>query len=134
MLKNKDSVLYWAPGKNKGTSIIQWSARVIDIGVHYCKEKSRRTGKLESFWYAYDLTSYHVASGTKPTEAIENLLHVIWGGEVLAKEFRAKGERIIRNRLHQEHPDAIRDFKAAIKKWNGYVIKGVDWRKWHTVA
>lgn len=115
-------------------SIIQWSAKVIDIGVHFCIEKSERTGKKDRFWYAYDLTSYHVAAGKKPTEAIDNLLHVIWGGEILAKEFRAKGERIVRNRLHVTHPDAIRDFKAALKKWKGYVIKDVNWREWHAKA
>lgn len=117
--------------KKQKKSVIQWCAKVIDIGVHYCREKCQITGKMKGFWYAYDLTSYHVSAGQKPTEAINNLLHVMWGGEILAKEFRAKGERIVRNRLHLEHPESLRECKAAIKKWKGYVIKGVDWREWH---
>ena len=49
--------------------------------------------------------------------AIENLLHVLWGGEILSKEFKQKGERIIRNRLHLEKPESLRDCKEAMKKW-----------------
>lgn len=127
---NESAVLFRSKGPK--TSVIQWSAKVIDIGVHFCVERASKGRKKHQFWYAYDLTSYHVATGPTPTKAIENLLHILWGGEVLSTEFRKKGERIIRNRLHREHPEAIRDMKQALKEWKGYVIQRVEWRKWRS--
>lgn len=128
--------------KKKTVAVIQWSAPIIDIGFHYCEEPRSeklldvlwvKTGEVSKFWYAYDLTSYHVSSGETPLKAIDGLLHTLWGGEVLDKEFRAKG-KVIRNRLHREHPEALKEFRAAMRKWKGTTIKGVDWRRWLTPA
>ena len=120
----------------KQTSIIQWSAPVIDIGVHYCVEKLHSPGKKDHgkkcrFWYALDLTSYHVGDGLTPMKAVESLLENMWQTELMADEFKAKGDRVIRERLHKRCPEAIPELKRDIRKWKGHIIKGVNWKKWH---
>lgn len=123
----------------KRGGVIQWAAKWICIGYHYCEEPRLerfldaiwvKTGEVSKFFYAYDLTSYHVASGDTPMKAIEALLHVLWGGDVIAKEIRDAGGRVRRNKLHLEHPEALRELWAAMHKWDGKVIGDmVEWKR-----
>lgn len=122
--------------KKKTTTTIQWSAPVIDIGVHYCVEKLHDPGKKDHgkkcrFWYAFDLTSYHIGDGATPMKAIENLLEGMWVCEEWAAEGKAKGHRVTRDKLHKRYPGAIPELRQALRKWKGHIIKGVNWKKWH---
>lgn len=123
----------------KRGGVVQWADRFICIGVHYCEEEKWekildvlwvKIGEKSKFYYAYDLTSYHVASAETPGKAIENLLHTLWGGDVIAKEIRDAGGRVTRNKLHLEHKDAIPDLWKAMHKWGGVVMgDNVEWKR-----
>ena len=76
------------------------------------------------------MTSYHVGSGKTPVDAIDGLLECLVFNDELAKERRKKGEYVVRNKLHLEHPHAILGMKKDLKKAKGHIIKNVDWRKW----
>lgn len=119
---------------------VPWNAPVIDIGVHYCVEKLHAPGEKDHgkkcrFWYALDLTSYNVGDGATPMKAIEGLLDQMWAIDDMAAEFKAKGHRVVRERLHKryrkDYPEAISEMKRDIRKWKGHIIKGVNWKKWH---
>ncbi len=119
--------------------VVQWAPRFICLGIHYCEEPRRekfldvlwvKTGEVSKFWYAYDLTAYHVASGPSPLKAVENLIMTMYGGDAISKEIREAGGKVRRNKLHLEHPEALKDMWRAMHKWKGIVIgNDVEWRK-----
>lgn len=114
--------------KNKRV-IISWTAKRIEVGLHPCVERNRK-GKRECFWYAYDLTSYSVGNGPTAMKALENLFWTLWAHELLAAEEKAKGWHVVRERLHKRCKDAIPELRRAVKRWGGYTINDVEWRKW----
>lgn len=123
----------------KRGGMVQWADKLICIGVHYCEEEHREkfldelwidVGEKSKFYYAYDLTSYHVASGETSMKAVENLLHILWGSEVICKEIRQAGGKARRNKLHLEHPEALPGLWRAMHRWGGVVMGDhVDWRR-----
>lgn len=122
--------------KKKVISVLPWVPRIINLGVHYCEEPSvvktpsggwSWTGKLQKFFYAYDLTGYHVASGPTAAAAIDSLIKTLWGTEIIAIEKRREG-RVERD--PRRFAGEILQLRKQLKKWNGHIIKKVDWRMW----
>lgn len=122
--------------KKKPVSVLPWVPRVIDLGVHYCEERSivktvegkwLWTGKLQKFFYAYDLTGYHVASGPTAAAAIDSLIKTLWGTEILAIEKKLEG-RVERD--PRRFAGEILRLRKELKKWNGHIVKKVNWRMW----
>lgn len=125
--------------KKKVVAVLPRVLRVIDLGVHYCEERSAITlpdgqwswtGKIQKFFYAYDLSSYHVASGPSAAAAIDSLVKTLWGTEIMAIEKRMEGHI---ERDSRRFPGEIRRLYSELKKWNGHIIKKVDWRMWLSV-
>lgn len=122
--------------KKKLVSVLPWVPRVIDLGVHYCEERSAIklpsgewswTGKVQKFFYAYDLKGYHVASGPTAAAAIDSLVKTLWGTEIIAIEKRSEG-RVERD--PRRFAGEIKRLRSELKKWKGHIIKKVDWRMW----
>jgi hypothetical protein len=122
--------------KKKVVSVLPWVPRVIELGVHYCEEPSviklpsgewSWTGKVQKFFYAYDLTGYHVASGPTAAAAIDSLIKTLWGTEIIAFE-KSKEGRVERD--PRRFAGEIKRLRRELKKWQGHVVKKLDWRMW----
>lgn len=125
--------------KKKVISILPRVARKIELGVHYVEERSciktktgewSWTGPIQKFFYAYDLTTYHVSSGPSATAAIESLLKTLWGTQIIAIEKSAEGTV---KRDPRRFTGELNRLRKEIKKWKGHIIKNVDWRTWLSV-
>lgn len=81
-------------------------------------------GKLREAWLAADVTSYHVGQGNTPQHAVNSLLHVICGTDLLAWEEEQNGGKVIRWRCLCPKKE-IREMEAKARK-TGFILDGVE--------
>lgn len=130
--------------RSKGTVVIGWVPRRLCVCVYLSKSrlwapKRKDHGKLVQSWIAVDTNGYHVAQGRTPLKAIESLLMTCQANEQLAEEARRKGQRVSRQKLHRQMsrlpmlPNELIAYREkALRQKDGFVLDGVDWRKWLT--
>jgi hypothetical protein len=112
------------PKKKMGVKI-GWAAKRVRIAV-FPSELAKKHG----IWIACDVTSYNMAQGEGPFNALRSLLHVLKGEKILHQEAEMQGKKVTRWRV--DKLPGVRQELAKMEekaKKEGMILDGVDWEK-----
>jgi hypothetical protein len=123
--------------KHKTPMKMGWAAEKLRIAVFWAcdpqwsKKLKRFTKKMgDPYWCAMDTRSYWIGTGKTPQEAMSRLIESVKFTELMEKEDRKKGHRVIR--WHVERTPGTRkellDMEKKARK-TGFILDGVEWRK-----
>lgn len=82
-------------------------------------------GKVHSAWIAADVRGYHVSQGETAVQAVNSLLHVVCGTNLMAWEERQKGNKVIRSTKKLLPENERLAMEAAARK-TGFILDGVE--------
>jgi len=117
---------------------IGWVPKRLRLAVFFERDRiwhpgHKDHGKLEpaekGSWMAADTRGYWVSGGKTPVEAVRNVLFTIKATDLMEREDRQKGRKVIR--WHVERTKGTRkellEMEKAARK-TGFILEGVDWR------